>query len=130
MTRNMRWRSNCLLQRALAQPFTLLPVMLVEQSAAIVERLGHALADVLRGRNALIVASSDLSHYYPQDLANRLDRYMLGRVAAFDPSGVLEAEEHQQGFACGRGPLPPPCGPPATWEPTRPACCTTPPPVT
>lgn len=91
------------LQRALAQPFTLLPLMLVEQSVAVVERLGHALAEVLRGRNALIVASSDLSHYYPQDLANRLDRYMLGRVAAFDPLGVLEAEERQQGFACGRG---------------------------
>lgn len=93
------------LQRALAQPFRLLPVMVRDQSRAVAEGLGHALAEVLRGRNALLVASTDLSHYYPQPIAEALDREMLRRIEAFDPEAVLRAEEEGKGFACGKGAL-------------------------
>lgn len=93
------------LQRALAKPFRLVPVMVRDQSRAVAEGLGHALAEVLRGRNALLVASTDLSHYYPQPVAEALDREMLRRVEAFDPEGVLRAEEEGKGFACGKGAL-------------------------
>jgi AmmeMemoRadiSam system protein B len=59
----------------------------------------------MRGRSVLIVASSDLSHFYPQVVAEKYDAAMLGRVAAFDPDGVLRVEEEGVGFACGRGAL-------------------------
>ncbi len=59
----------------------------------------------MSGRNAVLVASSDLSHFYPQPLAERLDGEMLRRVAAFDPDAVLQAEDEGKGFACGRGAL-------------------------
>ncbi|HVP38557.1 MAG TPA: AmmeMemoRadiSam system protein B [Candidatus Saccharimonadales bacterium] len=88
------------LQRVLGE-FRLLPVMLTRPGAATVEALGHALADVLRGRPALLVASSDLSHFFPQDDADRLDRELLRRVAAFDPAAVLSAEAEEAGQACG-----------------------------
>jgi AmmeMemoRadiSam system protein B len=91
------------LQRVLPRQFTLLPVMIVEQSVAVAETLGHALAEVLADRNALLVASSDLSHFYPQNVATQLDRAMLARVDVFDPEGVFTVEQQQQGFACGRG---------------------------
>jgi len=93
------------LQRALVGGFGLLPLMLVEQSLALAESLGAALAEVLRGRRALLVASSDLSHFYPQRTAEALDRAMLDAVAAFDPAAVIAAEESGRGFACGRGAL-------------------------
>ncbi len=93
------------LQRALARPFRLLPVMVRDQSRAVAEGLGHALAEVLRDRNALLVASTDLSHYYPQPVAEALDREMLRRVEAFDPVEVLRAEVEGKGFACGKGAL-------------------------
>jgi hypothetical protein len=91
------------LQRALMAPFTLLPVMLRDQSVAVAEAVGHALAAALQGREALLVASSDLSHFYPDAVARRLDAVVLGRIDAFDPAGVLAAEEEGVGFACGRG---------------------------
>jgi hypothetical protein len=88
------------LQRVLG-PFQLLPVMLHTQSAHIAEILGHALAEILHGRAALLVASSDLSHYYPPALARTFDMELLRRLAAFDPQGVLAAETEGVGFACG-----------------------------
>lgn len=90
------------LQRTLAGAFHLVPLMLRDQSAATAEALGDALAGSLQGRSCLLVASSDLSHFYPQAVARDLDGYLLGRLEAFDPLGVIRAEERGQGFACGR----------------------------
>jgi AmmeMemoRadiSam system protein B len=90
------------LQRVLSAPFGLLPVMVRDQSARTAQVLGEALAEVLVNRRALLVASSDLSHYYPQKLADSLDGEMLRQVAAFDPQGVIQIEEAGKGFACGR----------------------------
>jgi len=90
------------LQRALPAPFTLLPLMVRELDPRQLENLGVNLARTLRKRHALLVASTDLSHFYPQTAAERLDREMLRRIEAFDPLAVLQAEEEGIGFACGR----------------------------
>lgn len=91
------------LQRTLAAPFQLIPVMLRDQDRETAEIVGHALADVLQDRHALLVASSDLSHFYSEPIAESLDEAMLQRVEAFDPAAVLDAEQQGVGFACGRG---------------------------
>jgi hypothetical protein len=83
--------------------FRLLPLMLADQRTHIVETLGRALAEVVRDRRVLFVASSDLSHFYPQARARELDTELLRRVEAFDPQSVMDAEEEGVGFACGRG---------------------------
>ncbi|MEW5830259.1 MAG: AmmeMemoRadiSam system protein B [Chloroflexota bacterium] len=89
------------LQRALAGDFRLLPVMLRAQEPEVLRALGQALAQTLRGRSALLVASTDLSHFYDQETAKLLDAEMLRRIEAFDPDGIFEAERAGQGFACG-----------------------------
>ncbi|MEJ5225511.1 MAG: AmmeMemoRadiSam system protein B [Anaerolineales bacterium] len=89
------------LQRALAGNFQLLPVMVSAQTPQVSQALGDALAETLRGRNALLVASTDLSHFYDQNTALRLDAEMLRRIEAFDPPGIFEAEQTGKGFACG-----------------------------
>lgn len=90
------------LQHILGQ-FRLLPIMIRQQNKQTAQGLGLALADILRGRRALLVASSDLSHFYPQPQAQKLDNEVLRRLAAFDPAGVMDAEDEGVGFACGRG---------------------------
>lgn len=93
------------LQRAIGPEFTLLPVMVRDQSRRVTRGLGKCLAGVLRGRKALLVASTDLSHFYPQQIANELDAVMLSCIESFDPEAVILAEEEGRGFACGRGAL-------------------------
>ncbi|MDI6769091.1 MAG: AmmeMemoRadiSam system protein B [Anaerolineales bacterium] len=93
------------LQRALASEFKILPVMVREQSPRVSENLGLALAKVLHGRNALLVASTDLSHFYTQETAKRLDEEMLKQVEFFSPEGVFRSEREDKGYACGLGAL-------------------------
>jgi AmmeMemoRadiSam system protein B len=99
------------LQRALAKPFQLVPLMVRDQEAKVARGLGKALAKLLSqgkalaGQSAILVASTDLSHFYQQEVAQVLDAEMLRQVEAFDPAGVIRVEEEGKGFACGRGAL-------------------------
>lgn len=93
------------LQRALKEPFRLLPIMVRDQGETVSRALGQALASVLRGKSAILVASTDLSHFYPASVADVLDSTVLRQVEAFDPQGVLDVEEEGKGFACGHGAL-------------------------
>lgn len=89
------------LQRALKNEFKLLPIMIHTQEMQIAQKLGVALAQTLKNKNALIVASTDLSHFYDQKTANILDSEMLKRFESFNPESIFEAEQKGKGFACG-----------------------------
>jgi len=89
------------LQRALAGEFRLLPLMVRTHDAALLKAVGEILADLLKPLRALLVASTDLSHFYPLPAAKKLDEHMLRQFASFSPEGVLKAEEEGSGFACG-----------------------------
>jgi AmmeMemoRadiSam system protein B len=93
------------LQRVIESEFKLLPIMVRDQSQKVTRILGQCLAKALLGHNALLVASTDLSHFYPQRIANELDSEMLRCIESFDPDAVILSEEEGRGFACGRGAL-------------------------
>ncbi|MBI3160879.1 MAG: AmmeMemoRadiSam system protein B [Chloroflexi bacterium] len=89
------------LQRVIRNEFKLLPVMIRAQEAHVAQKLGLALAQTLKNKNALIVASTDLSHFYDRRTADKLDSEMLKRFESFDPDSIFEAEQTGKGFACG-----------------------------
>jgi MEMO1 family protein len=93
------------LQRALKSEWKLLPIMVRAVEPRVSQTLGKALAKVLQGKNAILVASTDLSHYYDQETALAFDHFMLSKIEAFDPLGAFEAEREDKGFACGLGAL-------------------------
>ena len=89
------------LQRIFQHEWKLLPVMVRAQDPRLSQGLGHVLAQVLRGKKFALVASTDLSHFYDQRTANRLDAEMLKRFESFEPESIFEAERSGTGFACG-----------------------------
>jgi AmmeMemoRadiSam system protein B len=91
------------LQVALAGEFKILPVMVRGRSERLCRLVGQALAAALKGRSALLVASSDLSHFYTEQKADQLDRDMLAIISSFDPDAVLQADAVGKAFACGAG---------------------------
>ena len=93
------------LQRALSSKWKLLPVMVRAREPRVSEGLGKALAQVLRDKNFVMVASTDLSHFYNHQTALTYDRAMLNEIEAFNPDGAFDLERAGKGFACGLGAL-------------------------
>ena len=89
------------LQRALTGDFSLLPIMISGKQPSTAKALGHALAKTLQGKSAILVASTDLSHFFPEPTARELDAEMLQQISAFSPEGVLNADDTGTGLACG-----------------------------
>lgn len=93
------------LQRALQNPFHLIPLMLRQQDPHTARILGETLAEILRGQDCLLVASTDLSHFYNQPAAEALDAVMLNAAESFEPEALYEVERTGKGEACGIGAL-------------------------
>jgi hypothetical protein len=91
--------------QSILPPFRLLPLVVGHQSREICFRLGEDLAGVLRGENALLVASTDLSHYYPASVARGLDAAVIADLERFDPESLMDDLEAGKGEACGGGPV-------------------------
>jgi AmmeMemoRadiSam system protein B len=89
----------------LVKGLRIVPVLMGSQARSEVELLAVALARVLGRRNALLVASSDLSHYHPARVANRLDALVVGDVERLDADGLMKRVEESHEHACGGGPM-------------------------
>ena len=93
------------LQTALGK-FKLVALIMGEQDYQTCEALGKAISGALEGRNdVLIVASSDLSHFYDSKTAERLDSVLVDRVQAFDYQGLANDLASRKTEACGGGPI-------------------------
>jgi hypothetical protein len=83
----------------------IVPLLMGSQARGEVEALAGALATALAGRPALLVASSDLSHYRPAEEANRVDARVVDEVERFDADALMDRLERHRNVACGGGPV-------------------------
>ena len=88
----------------LAPNVPIVPLVMGLQTAATARALGDALAAALRNRRALLVASTDLSHYQDVATAARLDHVVVDHVSRFDADGLQRALDRNPNHACGGGP--------------------------
>jgi AmmeMemoRadiSam system protein B len=82
------------LQRALTD-FDIVPIVMGASSMSELEVISKALAGIIRGRNVLLVASSDMSHYPAYRDANEIDRRTLSIIETLDPEGVYNSEARE-----------------------------------
>jgi AmmeMemoRadiSam system protein B len=92
------------LQR-LVPSLKIVPIMMGSQARDEVLALAVALGKALEGRNTVLVASSDLSHYQPAAVANRADAFVVEHVGRLDEEGLLHRLEAHHNVACGGGPI-------------------------
>ena len=81
------------------------PIMMADQSVETSESLGKALAKVLSDRDAVIVASTDLSHEGSAAVVKRNDPLVIERILALDAPGLNRARERNRVTMCGYGPV-------------------------
>jgi AmmeMemoRadiSam system protein B len=88
----------------------IVPLVMGRQTRETVQALARAVAEALAGHRVLLVASTDLSHYFDAARAAQLDSVVVEHVNRFDPEGLLDEleryPEHDRGrcVACGGGP--------------------------
>ncbi|MCK4403764.1 MAG: AmmeMemoRadiSam system protein B [candidate division Zixibacteria bacterium] len=85
--------------------FKLVPIVIGDQDQATCEALAEALIKSLKGESALIVASSDLSHFHPYDEAVRLDNIVINHVNSFDAEALFSDLAAGTCEACGGSPV-------------------------
>ena len=85
--------------------FELIPIVMGNQDYENIEILADALTQNLKGKNALIVASSDLSHFYNYSKATVLDNVVVECINSYDEEKLYR--ELQSGLCemCGGGPV-------------------------
>jgi AmmeMemoRadiSam system protein B len=87
--------------------FRFIPLVIGERSLSRCKTLGELLAGLVAEADTspLLVASSDLSHFYSLSEAERLDRQVWEHVGAFDTAGLTRALETGAAQACGACPI-------------------------
>jgi AmmeMemoRadiSam system protein B len=97
------------LQTVLPQGFELIPLMMVDQSASLVRLLSTALFKLIRNfppeETTLLVASSDLSHFYSERVANRLDGNLAQAIVEFELEKFYLHKQRGEMEACGLAPM-------------------------
>jgi AmmeMemoRadiSam system protein B len=88
--------------QATLESWKLLPVMIGDPALSAGEELGSALHNILDGRNALIVASSDLHHIENYDQVVRRDRQVVDAIASADLARIKRTLMPRDCSVCGR----------------------------
>ncbi len=92
------------IQRACGTP-SIVPIVMGSQRWEDCLSLGQALADTIDLEHTLLVASSDLSHFYAYDEAVRKDATFCELLAGLDAARLHAALRRGECEACGAGPV-------------------------
>jgi hypothetical protein len=96
------------LQTTLKQ-FNLVPLMMGDQSLPTCQKLSQALVSAIGSNSALLVASSDFSHFFNDTTARQLDEETIQFTLNLDAPGLIRHVEagraKRQPLACGSGPI-------------------------
>ena len=92
------------IQRSCGSP-SIIPIVMGTQTWEDCAALARAIADTVDLERTLLVASSDLSHFYAYDEAVRKDQAFCDLLAALDAARLHEAVQRGQCEACGAGPV-------------------------
>ncbi len=93
------------LQYGYGKSFKILPLCVSDQSQESSRKLGEALAQIIKEKNALIIASTDLTHYQPQQTAKREDRTIIEAILSLNYRNLGKLASKYHFSMCGPGPV-------------------------
>lgn len=85
--------------------FDFVPICMMMQDLETSTEVGKAVGQALQGKNALVIASSDMTHYEPADMAKRKDRLAIDAILGLDDIRLQETVESKNMTMCGHGPV-------------------------
>jgi len=94
-----------LLQYIYGDRFSFVPICMMLQMRDVCVEVGNAIAKAVEYENAVIIASTDLTHYEPHDRACNKDVKVLKAIEALDPDLMLKLVDSLPVSMCGPGPV-------------------------
>lgn len=85
--------------------FKFVPICFLMQDLESCREVGQAVAEALKGKNAVIIASTDMTHYEPHERAEEKDRKALVSLENLDEKTFYSTVESYRITACGYGPV-------------------------
>jgi AmmeMemoRadiSam system protein B len=85
--------------------FKIAAIVMGNQDKKNIDILSNALQESLKGKKALCVASSDLSHFHHYNKAAVLDKVVTDYIRRFDEEGLNEMIQTGACEMCGAGPV-------------------------
>ena len=84
----------------------IVPVLLSQAGAAVYEEIGRALSTVLKkpGNEAVIIASSDMTHYEPHEKAKEKDKKAIEAILDLDAAELVNRINRYRITMCGYAP--------------------------
>jgi AmmeMemoRadiSam system protein B len=92
------------LQYLYGSSFKFVPICFLMQDLESSREVGSALAKALQGKNAVIIASTDMTHYEPQRSAEKKDKAAIEAVLKLDEAQLYSTMEGFSISMCGPGP--------------------------
>jgi AmmeMemoRadiSam system protein B len=81
------------------------PICMMMQDLRTSREIAKSIVEQLKGRDFLIIASSDFTHYEPQDAAVRKDEAAIEAITRLDDARLNELGESGKVTMCGYGPI-------------------------
>jgi AmmeMemoRadiSam system protein B len=82
-----------------------IPICMMMQDLRTSRDIAKTMVEQLNGKDFLIVASSDFTHYEPHDMALRKDDMAIEAITKLDDARLNELCESNKVTACGYGPI-------------------------
>lgn len=92
-----------MLQETFSHKFKILPIILIDQSKDTAIEIGKAIAKIAAGRDIIIIGSSDFTHYEPNELAHRQDKFLIDSIISMDIEEFYMTLQEKKVSACGYG---------------------------
>ena len=83
----------------------IVPIYIGVQDITNITILAEALTKTLSNQNALVVATTDLSHFHPYEIASRKDKALIALFEEGSAEAVYDAYAKEEAEACGMGPV-------------------------
>lgn len=89
--------------------FKIMPIVFLAQDKTVLKKVGDEIAGAVDKKgvkdSTLIVASTDLTHYEPQSVAERKDKQAIKAILELDEDKLMDVVEKENISMCGWGPV-------------------------
>ena len=92
-----------MLQEILSNDFQILPIILRLQDMETAIDVGNAVTEIARKKNAIIIASSDFTHYEENSFAHQQDKALIEPILDMDVERFYHVLKEKKVTACGYG---------------------------